>query len=361
MDIIGCGLFDRNLKYKLNNAWRKQLVVLCLLTFGNIVALMAQKDTLILNNGDVIAGEIKSLDKGVITIETGYSKNDFTIEWSGLKKIYSHSRFLITLKEGKRVVGSFQTIDSSNRIRIMVSPDDYDETSLDEIVYLKGLKSKFWSRIFASIDLGFSMAKANHLRQFNTSSTLGYLADKWQLDSYYRDNRSSQDSISDTKRAEAGISAKYFLPRDWFLNASVNTLSNTEQALRLRLSAKLGVGKFMVHTNKAYFGIGGGISAMKETFTNNTPKKNSEEGFLGAELNLFDIGDFSLFSSVFAYFSFTESGRFRTDFKLDAKYKFKYDFYVKSGLTFNYDNRPAIAGNETDYVLSFSVGWDFNK
>jgi hypothetical protein len=33
------------------------------------------------------------------------------------------------------------------------------------------------------------------------------------------------------------------------------------------------------------------------------------------------------------------------------------DFYIKSGLTLNYDNKPAVSGSETDYVLFFTVGW----
>ena len=35
--------------------------------------LKAQKDSLVLKNGNIIVGEIKSLDKGVLTIETDYS------------------------------------------------------------------------------------------------------------------------------------------------------------------------------------------------------------------------------------------------------------------------------------------------
>src|SRR5262245_31780504 len=53
-------------------------------------------DSIILKNGDVIVGEIKSMDKGVLTIETDYSKSDITIKWSGIKEIYSTSHFMIT-------------------------------------------------------------------------------------------------------------------------------------------------------------------------------------------------------------------------------------------------------------------------
>jgi len=49
------------------------------------------------------------------------------------------------------------------------------------------------------------------------------------------------------------------------------------------------------------------------------------------------------------------------DFSLDTKYDLPLDLYIKLGLTFNYDNQPAIAGNDFDYVLIFSIGWEFNK
>ena len=41
----------------------------------------AQHDSLILKNANTIVGEIKSLDKGVLMIETDYSKSDFSVEW----------------------------------------------------------------------------------------------------------------------------------------------------------------------------------------------------------------------------------------------------------------------------------------
>jgi hypothetical protein len=78
---------------------------------------------------------------------------------------------------------------------------------------------------------------------------------------------------------------------------------------------------------------------------------------VGTEVNLFDIGDFSMLSNLYVYPSFTESGRWRTDFKLDTKYDLPFDLYIKFGVTVNYDNKPAVAGKETDYVYAFSVGW----
>ena len=329
------------------------LFLVCLSSKSN-----AQRDSLVLKNGNVIVGELKSLDKGVVTIETDYSKSDFTIEWSGIKEIYLRSMFLITLTDGRRINGTFQSVDSGGKINITDAQGQKVETKLDDIVYLKGLKSDFWSRVHASIDMGLSISKANDLKQYNIRSAVGYLADKWLVDIYYNDTRSSQDSIADTKRTESGASFTYFLPKDWYAVASISTLSNTEQALKLRFTSKVGVGNYIVHTNKSYFGVGGGLSLNNESFTNNTPKRTSLEGYIGAEVNMFDVGDFSLLSNLYVYPSFTESGRWRTDFKLDAKYDLPLDFYIKFGVTLNYDNEPAVAGKETDYVYVFSVGWE---
>jgi len=318
----------------------------------------AQHDSLILKSGDKIVGEIKSMDKGVLTIETGYSKSDFTIEWSGIREIYSKTIFLVTLTDGRRINGYVQSLDAGNKVTITTTKGEKIESLLDDIVFLKGVKSDFWSRVKANLDVGLSFSKANNLNQLNINSRIGYLADKWQLDLYFNTNTSSQDSVETTKRMDAGVTYKYYLQKDWYLLVAPSFLSNTEQSLKLRTTGKLGSGKFFIHTNKAYWGASGGLSFNAETFNNGNPKRNSLEAYAGTELNLFDIGDLNLFSSLFIYPSLTESGRLRADFKFDAKYDLPMDFYVKLGLTINYDNQPAVTGNETDYVLGFTIGWE---
>lgn len=332
-------------------------VVTCLIT----AIAFGQHDSLILKNGNVIVGEIKSMTNGVLAIETDYSKNDFTIEWSGIKEIYSKTRFLITLTNGQRINGNIQMRTDGSKIVIVDADQKQTEAKLNEIVNLKSVKSSFWSRVDASVDIGLSLTKANNLRQYTSRVNLGYTADKWQVTLFYSDLRSKQDSVAETKRTEWGATFRYFLQDDWFLNASPDLLSNTEQALKLRFTGKLGGGKYFVHTNKAYIGAGAGLSFNNESFTNATPSRNSLEAYFGGEVNLFDLDNFSLLTNIYAYPSLTESGRWRTDFSLDTKYDLPLDFYLKLGGTLNYDNRPAVPGKETDYVLNFSIGWELDR
>ena len=138
----------------------------------------------------------------------------------------------------------------------------------------------------------------------------------------------------------------------------MTTLSNTEQALKLRAQGKLGGGRYIVHSNRSYFRTGLGLSYNDESYTNDTPDKSSIEAYLGAELDLFDIGDLNLHSTLYAYPSLTESKRLRSDFNLDVKYDILDDFYIKLSTTMYYDNRPAVEGAELDYTYGFSVGWE---
>jgi len=318
----------------------------------------AQKDSLILKNRDIIVGEIKLLSKSVLNIETGYSDNDFTIEWSGVKEIYTKGQFIITLSSGLRTSGIIRSVPGSDNVVITDADKNTIQVKLDEIVFIKELESSFWSRAKAAIDVGFTITKENNLRQLSVRSNLGYVAEKWQLDGYFNILKTKQDSIEPTDRVEGGITYKYLMQKNWFLETSISFLSNTEQALKLRTTGKMGGGKMLVYSNKAYWGLGAGLSFNNESFTNETNARNSLEGYMGSQLNIYDTKDFSILSTLSVYRSFTESGRWRADFQLDAKYDLPHDFYIKPGITYNFDNRPAAIGKETDYVFVFTIGWE---
>ena len=321
--------------------------------------LNAQTDSLVLKNGDYIAGEIKSLHRNVLTVETDYSDDDFKIEWDGVKEIYTETYFLISLSDGKRFNGH---LSSSGKDRVIILTDLGQEIEVrqDDIVMLEDIDKGFWSQLYGSIDFGFDLTKSNNLQQFSMRSNAGYIAKRWQLDGSFNTLRSIQDDVDDILRTDGGATFKYFLPRDWYPLASLEFLSNTEQGLQLRTTSKIGLGKYIIHTNQTYWGFSAGANNNNEQYLVDTiPDRNSWEGFIGTELNFFNIGDLDLLTTVVAYPSFTEAGRWRTDFKFDAKYDLPLDFYIKLGFTLNYDNRPPAGSAESDYVLHTGFGWEW--
>lgn len=334
-----------------------------------------QNDTLYLNNGDMIVGDLKAMDRGVLTIEPTYSDSDFKITWEDIVEMKAVQRYLITLTDGQRINGTFR---SAGEGKIFLDNEDGEDLTVDqnEIVNIKSIDNSFLSRLSADIDFGISLTKANNQRQLNGNLRMGYLEDRWSADLYYNTLITKQDDVSDIQRNDAGLGFRYFLPRDWNLGADLTFLSNTEQSLDLRTTGKIGLGKFIERTNSLYWNVTGGVAFTGETYapvfdpedgtTITAPSRTSLEGFVGTELNLYDIGDLNLLTTVVLYPTIisddsVEPGRIRSDFRFDAKYDdfIIDDLYIRAGFTLNYDNRPVEAGKEVDYIFTTGFGWSW--
>ena len=343
-----------------------KFIIICAMAIMTVVNIYAQSDSVIFYNGNYVIGEAKTMTRGVLTMETDYSDSDFKIEWEKIKEIYTVTYFLITTSDGSRYNGHVKT-SQQGKIVIMTDNGEQVEVDHEDIVWLDDLDSGFWSQIYASIDFGLDITKSNNYRKFSMRATLGYVAKRWALGGTYNSLFSKQDETDDINRTDGSIDYKYFLPKDWYPLVSVNFLSNTEQQIDLRTSGKAGLGKFVIHTNRSFWGFSLGANYNNETYLPYSdtaapePDRRSWEGFLGTELNLFDIGDLSLSTKLVAYPSITESGRWRADFNFDAKYDMPFDddFYIRLGITYNFDNKPVEGASTYDYVTALGVGWQW--
>jgi hypothetical protein len=327
--------------------------------FFLITPLFAQKDILVQTNGDELIGEVKSMTKGVIVIETDYSDSDFNIEWDKVKAFYSDRIFIISLSDGTRLDGTINT-DSTNITKVLIVEEGKTiTTTLIDIVLLEPIEKTFIGRLSASIDFGFNLTKANSLTQTSLRSNIGYLTDKWATDASFDFVSSSQDDADDTKRNDITVQLRRLFNKGWFASLSANFLQNDEQKLKLRTTTKAAGGNYIIHNYKLYYTVLGGLAWNNENFTDpDQETRNSAEGYIGMELNMFNIGDLNLLTSLSAYPGITESDRFRADFKIDLKYDLPLDFYVKMGYTHNYDSKPIEGASENDYVFQTTVGWE---
>ncbi len=322
----------------------------------------------------MIVGELKSLDKGVMIFKTDYSNTDFKIDWKKVYQVFSQTNFLITLSDGKRYNGRVKSLDEKiveidTRMpeKVLKLPKlnknleqpegNRVEVPLVDIVYLNAIDDGFWSRLSFNFDIGTYLTKANDLRQFTFNLGAGYLADRWKLNTTFNNLRSVQETTDPIKRTELKVNYNYFLQKDWFLLYSLDILSNTEQLLDLRNSNMVGIGKYIVHTNKVYLGFQSGINLNDEKFAGDESSSQSAEAFLGAQYNIYDIGDLDLLTTIVAYPSLSAKGRLRTDFSFDLRYEFKFDLYFKIGTSLNYDNQPTEGASQLDYIFQTTVGW----
>ncbi|GAA4845881.1 DUF481 domain-containing protein [Algivirga pacifica] len=318
---------------------------------------IAQQDSIRLDNGNTLTGEIKSLNQGVFKIETDYSKDDFKIKWKEVTYVHTNSQFAITLSDGSRLTGPLIGYSDNDSVMI-IKGEDQTLTRLQDIVYLKSVSEGFWDRAYASLDFGYNYTRAQSLQQMSLGSTMGYISTRWWVDIKGSLILTLQEEADDIRRMNSNIGFRYLLSKGWYVVTDLSFLSNTEQSLELRSLAKAGIGVYLIQSNRTYWGVESGLAFNNENFEEeNEQDLQSAEAFLGTEFNLFDVGDWSLLTNVIVYRSLTEDNRWRIDQGFNSNIKLPLNFYISVGFNINYDSRPVASGSDLDYILRTSFGW----
>lgn len=332
-----------------------RFILLCIGFFLSFTS-FSQKDILLLENGDRIIGEVKRMDQGILNIKTDYSSGELKIKWKKVVLIESSESFLVTSIEGKRYVLNGLETNLPN-FSLIIGEDRY--LDMNDVVLIRPVKDGFLSRMNASISVGYNFAKASNLSQLSVGSTLGYTSEFYSIGATFNSVRSSQDNIEEIQRTYGDLSFNYFLKNDYFFTLQSEYLSNSEQKLRLRMTNKLGFGKYFIHTNKMYFAGEIGVAWNNESYDKTIrDNRNSGEAFAALGIDIFDFNKFNLTSNLTAYPSLTEKDRIRADFKIDLKYKLPLDLFIKLGFNYNYDNKSVEGASYDDYVVRTTLGWE---
>ena len=333
---------------------KKYVSLIIIFSFQSI---MAQSDSLVFSGKNIITGEIKKMEIGVLEIDVPYDDDNFKIKWLSVKEIYTKSKF--TISTGKKIYEGRLASVSENKVKIFDSDSIYLTCNLDDIVYFTQFKDKFKDRFDALVELGFNFTKAQNLAQFSSRSSIRYKTNKSKYEVSYNFIRSSQSDAETIKRSDGLLNYNRILFRKWYLTGSLSTLANTEQRIDIRANTQVGIGNYIYSTNRAYWGVKLGVNNNLEKFENESDSRNSWEGIVGTELNIYDVGDLDLRLIFTGFSSFTDSGRYRADATFDVKYDLPLDFFIRTGISFNYDNQPALDASSSDYVIRSGIGWEW--
>ncbi len=226
------------------------------------------QDIVKLKNGDELNGEIKNLNKSILTIETDYSDTDFAIDWKEVVKINSIRNFSIFLSTREKIFGTIKYSDKEGYAMVFGEEFPEQEIELDRIVMASPIKDSFKDRFKASISAGLTLTKANNSKQFSLRTSSAYMAKNWKVSAYYNQVNGVQDDAASIRRMDAGTNFNYLFYKNWFGAIYAEFLSNTEQEIHLRSTQTLAIGNLLVRNNTLYLSGSGGISFNREDYLN---------------------------------------------------------------------------------------------
>ena len=199
------------------------------------------QDVVIMTNGDRLVGEIKKVEKDVLTFETDYSDVDFKIKWEKIASIESDRQFLVETFDGKRLSGSLKP-DPAQKTTVQVADTSVKLPDVSRCSRSSGHSGRGST---SGMDFGYSMTRTNSAKQLSLGTNLSY-RDEHHVDVLFANVfRNAQENAPDTQRWDLGNDFRRFLGTRWYVNTTQDFLNSEEQGLDLRTTIGGGGGRYL--------------------------------------------------------------------------------------------------------------------
>jgi hypothetical protein len=277
--------------------------------------------------------------------------------------VKSDQYLLLESSDGTRYYGQLVQGEGDARLRIRNTADQPPEAvKMDVVVRAQPIVGgRAIDRLDGYISAGLDIAKANDRRSIDFAGGLSTRSQvrEWSIDgsSNLTDDSSGETSERHTLRANY---RQFRRDREFYLGFG-SFERNTELDLNLRTLAGAGIGRFFVQTNRAEWLGGIGLAYSHENYTGGETF-DSVEAVLGTSFSIYryDFPETDIAGTLSLLPSLTQSGRYRAEADLRAKYEFIDDLYFELKVYGSYDSQPPLADSEqSDYGLTTSLGYSF--
>ncbi|HKW14203.1 MAG TPA: DUF481 domain-containing protein [Candidatus Krumholzibacteria bacterium] len=334
------------------------LLVAAMLWLPDAASARAKTDLVFIGKADRITGEIKQLDRGILTLSTN-NIGTVNIEWEDVDSLNSVYLFRVEDRFGRKYFGSL-FMSRAGAIEVIHANQTETVAALD-VVSITPLEAGFWQRIDGSIAIGFSYTKATTIAQLNSDFNVRYRTPLRQVILDASNIATSQEGEDTKHREDLSLTYNRLFKGRWFATLAAGAQTNDELGLDLRASLAPGVGLDLIQTNHNTMTATAGLSGNREWSVNSDGEYNLE-AFFGLENSTFryDYPKTDITIDATLYPSLTTSGRLRSEVDISASREIVKDLTIVLSFYHSYDNKPLDPdAQKTDYGIVTSVGWTF--
>jgi hypothetical protein len=323
-------------------------------------ATAASTDTVIIDNGDQLTGEVKSLERGLLRFKTD-ATGTISIEWHNVAFLTSTQNIQVETVEGLRYLGALYRSEEASVITVET---EAGPISLDasRVVKMSPIEDTVEDRLDGDIYAGYSFTKATEVQQLNAGFNIDY---RTELRNY---SLTVDATLSDTGADKSnqrinGLLEYTRLWNDrWLTNGILNVQRNDELGIDLRTWIGGGGGRIVARTNESAVIIDGGLAFSRENVTGGLESEDSVEAYGRIRWDWFhlDFPELDLTTSFIVFPSLTESGRVRGDLDATFRWEFIEDLSWRLSFYNSFDtNASDPDASSTDYGVNTSLSWEF--
>jgi hypothetical protein len=333
------------------------IIILTFIIFGKPVFGQG-RDTILMNNGQVLIGEIRGAQFGEIKIDD-IDLKVINVKQHKIRSLITQNKFKIETNDKRILVGMMKPSAKKGGVRILLDDGTGIETEIMSLNTIFALEQSFFQQLKGSFSTGFSFTKSSDIGQFNLSSNVFYLTRYFDYQLSVSLNSTIDSTGYSRDREDAGFFTAYTIGPTWFVAANLGYQRNLELSIARRYQEMIGGGnKLMIHKYYQLYGISG-IVFNQEKSTSGT-FTNTWEIPLLLKFNYFKHShpDIEISTTQTAFFSLTQKGRFRFTGNTSFSWQIIRYFYLTVNPYTNFDNQSS-EGSNFDYGISVSVSYKF--
>ena len=336
---------------------------LLLVTFSSLWALAAsaapKTDIVFFKNGDKLTGEIKSLGRGRLNLNTD-ATGTIAIEWDKISGIVSDQHIQFETASGIRYFGSVKTSEKVSEI-IVVTNNGPQTLDAERVINMEPIEDRGIDALDIDFTVGYNFAKAGGVASTNLAVNMDWRS-LIRIESLrFSTTITDSDTLEASKRMTLGLQHTRLFNNRWFSNGNLTFEQNDELGLDLRTSIGGGVGRYLVQSNRMLWSLEAGLQVSRENLVAETEDTDSLEATFTVKWDWFIFQDPELDWSTIVQLvpSLTESGRVRGELDTSLQWEIMNDLKWGFSLYGSLDNQPSETGETSDYGINTTVTYEF--
>src|SRR5262245_24022489 len=229
---------------------------------SSLAAAAPKTDIVVLNNGDHITGEVKSLEQGRLKFSTD-NIGTIYIEWEDIASLSAVRIFEVQTTDGSLYHGSLEIGPEAGTF-ILNDGVQPRTMRFEELIRIVPVSQGRLEGIDGSVNLGMSYVRATELGQLSLSGNAVQRHSEIEKELNLALTLTREPDQQDTSRYSAVITRRSFMAhrKYWWVNGGV--FSNSEIGVDLRALVGIGLGMSFVQTYHSQFMGFAGLAVGRE-------------------------------------------------------------------------------------------------
>lgn len=326
--------------------------ILCLF----FVISTARADTVWMDNGDVLSGDIVKLDSGKLSLRTGYA-GTLELDWRYVTALDSDKTFWVSLiGEDEARLRRFE----GQKTGVTVIDDNGRKRSFSAVWPVAAIHIEK-PMIADTRELGGNLVAKLDGKSGNDDELLigveGKLNidDQWNKNVFYWDIEAENDDGVESAEWKVGYSYSRYLDEHWFVQGAAEQEHDSEEDLESRTSLGGTLGYRFWETAEKALRTSGGISQLWEDYkTNESQKDYALTWIFNYRTQI--INNWEYFANNRTFFRMKQS---TTLVNVDHGIKIGLTDHISSSLTHtvDYDSNPVDKTHKVDSRIKMGIGY----